>query len=108
MTVGSVLQAIEGDVRHLPSEQFRRREDVPLETAPRIRRIALDREVKLAPIDVVVDEAMRRFANHPPKSDAWLGPRLHAALRLTSREATDHGMWAWLHVLALPNYVRWR
>jgi len=104
----SVLQAIDGDVRHLLTEQFRRDDDVPLGEAPRVRRVTLDREVKLAPIKAVVEEAMRTFSDAPGKSDAWLGPRVHATLRLTRREATDRGMWAWLHVIAFPNYVRWR
>jgi len=109
MTAGSdEVRAIDGDVRHLLTDSFRRADDVALATPPTVRRVALDREVRLAPVAAVVEAAMRQFGSTPSKSDAWLGPRLHATLRLTRREATDRGMWAWLHVLAFPNYVRWR
>jgi len=30
------------------------------------------------------------------KMDRWLAPRLHCALRISRRAATDEGMWAWL------------
>jgi hypothetical protein len=103
-----MVQAIDGDVRPLLTKDFRRGDDVPLGEAPRFRRPAADREVQLAPIAAIVEAAMEKFASHPTKSDAWLGPRVHATLRLTRREATDGGMWAWLHVLAFPKYVRWR
>lgn len=32
----------------------------------------------------------------PDEMDAWLAPRLHAALRISRRIATDEGVWAWL------------
>jgi len=43
-------------------------------------------------------------------TDAWLAPRLHAALRLTRREAADPGVWAFLAGVqpATTAYTRWR
>jgi hypothetical protein len=67
------------------------------------------REVDLASVEVVVSEAMTRFTSDDrAQSDAWLGPRLHAALRLTRREAARRGIWRYLGVVAFPHYVRWR
>lgn len=43
-----------------------------------------------------------------PKSDMWLAPRLHWAIRLTRRQAADQGIWSWLANRAHPAYVRWR
>jgi hypothetical protein len=44
------------------------------------------------------------------QTDAWLAPRLHGALRLTRREASDPGIWAFLAGVhpATSAYVRWR
>ncbi|MGY4645038.1 hypothetical protein [Cellulomonas sp. URHB0016] len=42
-----------------------------------------------------------------PSSDRWLAPRLHAALRLTRREASDQLTWLWL-ALHNDRYVTWR
>lgn len=67
------------------------------------------REVDLRPMHAVLDEAMRRF---PPseraRSDSWLGPRLHHALRLTRQEAARRGVWLFLAIAARPDYVVWR
>lgn len=62
----------------------------------------------LEPARVVLDEAMRRFAKSDvASSDAWVGPRLHAALRLSRREAGAPGIWRFLGLWA-ADYVRWR
>lgn len=67
------------------------------------------REVDLTGAAAVIEEAMRRFSgNERAASDSWLGPRLHAALRLTRREASRRGVWRYLGVCAFPDYVRWR
>jgi hypothetical protein len=39
--------------------------------------------------------------------DAWLAPRLHAALRVPRRMANDDGMWAWL-AFQCPRFVEAR
>jgi hypothetical protein len=43
-----------------------------------------------------------------PTSDAWLAPRVHSALRLTRRVASDPGVWSFLANMLLPSYVEWR
>lgn len=72
-----------------------------LSSAPGLEDIDLSRARS------VVDEAMRRF-DDPPASDAWLAPRLHAAIRLTRREAADRGVWRYLCLVWAPDYIRWR
>jgi hypothetical protein len=69
-----------------------------------------ERDVTIDPLVTVIESAManEEFVGNPPASDAWLAPRVHAALRLTRREAADRRLWAWLAVVALPQYVRWR
>src|ERR1700712_2872433 len=69
-----------------------------------------------APIDVsVLDGLMTDFDARRAKgdwdddrarSDRWLAPRVHFALRLTRFEASDKGTWQWLAV-RFPDYVRW-
>src|SRR4051794_24913888 len=51
---------------------------------------------------------MARFGDNRPSSDAWLGPRLHASLRLTRAEAAIPGVWTWLGLGPGANYIRWR
>src|SRR5438309_1575360 len=68
------------------------------------------RQVDVQPLRAVVEKAtkLEAFKEDRPASDAWLAPRVHASLRLTRREAADRRLWAWLAVVALPRYVRWR
>jgi hypothetical protein len=66
----------------------------------------LERQVPLAPLRAVIAHAMRRL--RPDKSDPWLAPRLHAALRLTRGEAADQRIWTYVTVVEVPEYVRWR
>jgi hypothetical protein len=62
----------------------------------------------LDPVRVVLDEAMSRYAQaDAAASDSWLGPRLHAALRLSRREAGNRDLWRFLGLWA-ADYVRWR
>jgi hypothetical protein len=51
---------------------------------------------------------MKKFEHEPQKSDHWLGPRVHATVRLTRREAADKRIWEYLTVVEFPHYVRWR
>ena len=46
----------------------------------------------------LVKQLAQKAANFlpPEQMDPWLAPRLHAALRVPRRIATDEGMWAWL------------
>jgi len=70
------------------------------------------RPVDLTPLRTVIEKAMKdegfKDDGDRPASDAWLSPRVHAALRLTRREGADRRLWAWLAVVAFPQYVRWR
>src|SRR5690348_3937505 len=72
------------------------------------------RAVRLDALNEVVNATMSRHPDAPTKdeersrADAWLAPRLHAALRLTRREAADRGVWNYLALVQLDDYVRWR
>lgn len=66
------------------------------------------RDVDLAHLRTVMDEAKVRFPDNPAASDAWLSPRMHAALRLTRREASVSGLWRFLGLVFAPDYVWWR
>jgi Family of unknown function (DUF6339) len=67
------------------------------------------REVDLRPMHEMLDEAMNRFPRSDrARSDSWLGPRLHYALRLTRHAAARRGVWLFLAVAARPDYVVWR
>jgi hypothetical protein len=66
-------------------------------------------EVDLGPAKELIEEAMSGFEKKKrAESDQWLGPRLHAALRLSRREASRKGVWRYLGICAFPEYVRWR
>lgn len=66
------------------------------------------RQHLLEPVRVVLDEAMSRYGQpDAAASDAWLGPRLHAALRLSRREAGNRDLWRFLGLWG-ADYVRWR
>jgi hypothetical protein len=72
--------------------------------------IALDPSSRWEAVRVreLVDEAMRRHGDVPTKADAWLAPRLHAAMRLTRREAADARLWNFLALRLASDYVFWR
>ncbi|WP_353814854.1 DUF6339 family protein [Agromyces sp. SYSU T00266] len=66
------------------------------------------REHRLEPARVLLDEAMSRYRQAgAAASDSWLGPRLHAALRLSRREAGNRDLWRFLGLWA-ADFVRWR
>jgi alkanesulfonate monooxygenase SsuD/methylene tetrahydromethanopterin reductase-like flavin-dependent oxidoreductase (luciferase family) len=94
--------------RLLVTEDFRRGDPAAVDADQYIEEVNLGREVPLGPLREVVAEAMRRFEHDPQKSDPWLGPRVHATLRLTRREAADKSIWEYLTVVEFPHYVRWR
>jgi hypothetical protein len=70
------------------------------------------RHVDLEPLFAVTEEAIRRFpldggdaiAKIRSRSDSWLAPRVHAALRLSRRDAADTGLWFYL--AAVPEITR--
>ena len=50
----------------------------------------------------------RGYANAPSdeyKLDRWLAPRLHSAIRLPRRIASDRRFWAWVAMSLAPKYV---
>ncbi|RSS84155.1 DUF6339 family protein [Streptomyces sp. WAC06614] len=70
-----------------------------------------DRRGDLQPVRDLAEDAMAYCRNNGLKAtqaDAWLAPRLHAALRLTRREAADPGLWNYLALGVAPDYVVWR
>ncbi|MER5477765.1 DUF6339 family protein [Streptomyces sp. NPDC002734] len=57
----------------------------------------------------LIDLAMQEFDSEAhTRADAWLAPRLHAALRLTRREAADRALWNFIALAVAPDYVLWR
>lgn len=79
-----------------------------LNVAPYLEKMLGVREHRLELVQLVLDEGMRRFPQvESTSSDAWIGPRLHAALRLSRREAAVGGIWRFLGLWA-ADYVRWR
>lgn len=64
---------------------------------------------QVMPVRDLVDDAMYLFRDDARTgADAWLAPRLHAALRLTRREAADSRLWNFLALAVAPDYVIWR
>ncbi|MGA6221834.1 DUF6339 family protein [Streptomyces umbrinus] len=64
---------------------------------------------EVAPIRDLIDDVMHLYRHDvSTKADAWLAPRLHAALRLTRREAADSRLWNFLALAVAPDYVVWR
>ena len=94
--------------RSLVTPEFRKGEQANIDGEHYIEDLNLGREVPLAPLRGVIAEAMKRFEHEPQKSDSWLGPRVHATVRLTRREAADKCAWEYLTVVEFPDYVRWR
>ncbi|MER5770239.1 DUF6339 family protein [Streptomyces sp. NPDC001985] len=61
------------------------------------------------PIRDLIDDAMHLYRDdRRTKADAWLAPRIHAALRLTRREAADRRLWNFIALSVAPDYVVWR
>ena len=96
-------------VKHLTITVLQGAEDIPQAALDRVS-VDLGSHARWAadPVRDLVDEAMERFADAPAKADAWLAPRLHAALRITHREAANAGLWNFLALRLAPDYVLWR
>lgn len=74
--------------------------------------VPVDAQDLVGPTDV---ELVKGLVDHAlsldlPKFalDGWLAPRLHAALRLHPRVASDPGVWRWLAIEVMSPYVRAR
>jgi hypothetical protein len=63
---------------------------------------------EVEPLRELVEDAMHEFQDNRTQADAWLAPRLHAALRLTRREAADRRLWNHFALAVAPDYVAWR
>lgn len=64
---------------------------------------------RLHAIRDLIDDAMYTYRDgKPTRADAWLAPRLHAALRLTRAEAADPALWNYLALGVAPDFVVWR
>ncbi|MEV6193544.1 DUF6339 family protein [Streptomyces sp. NPDC051920] len=63
---------------------------------------------RVEPLRELIDDALHQFKKNRTEADAWLAPRLHAALRLTRREAADRRIWNHLALGVAPDYVVWR
>ena len=70
--------------------------------------VDLPRRVSLEPLHQVISFAIREFGHRNVESDAWLAPRIHAALRLHRSEAADRRIWDYLALIAFSHYVTWR
>src|SRR4051794_25385953 len=66
------------------------------------------RELATVDLSELVAETLVRFTGAPAESDRWFGPRLHALLRLSRREAARRELWLHLAVADCPEYTRWR
>lgn len=67
-----------------------------------------NREIELHPITVVMDKVQNLSQiTDVQKLDGWLATRVHAALPLTRREASDRGIWRFLAAY-YPEYVMMR
>ncbi len=69
----------------------------------------LPRDVATTDLDEAIDEVI---ANTRPfessEVDPYAAPRIHRALRLTRREASDIGIWRFLAVVHRPDFIRHR
>jgi hypothetical protein len=63
---------------------------------------------EVEPLRELVEDAMHEFQDNRTRADGWLAPRLHAALRLTRREAADRRLWNHFALAVAPDYVAWR
>ncbi|MHC6214329.1 DUF6339 family protein [Rhodococcus ruber] len=80
-----------------------------IDLLPYESELATGRTVEISTMIELLDATMARFPpNQLARSDSWLGPRLHAALRLTRAEAANPGVWTWLGLGHAAKYIRWR
>jgi hypothetical protein len=99
-----MLKRLDHGARSLVTSAFLT-EGVPVDFTRYVRDF--DRNVQLDALSKVLEHAMVEF-DDPPEADKWLGPRVHAALRLTRREASDKAVWSYLGLVPFQDYVRWR
>lgn len=69
--------------------------------------------VTLAAFDNLLDQFGERrdsgaWQTDRTQSDAWMAPRIHAAIRLDRAQGADRTLWHWLAVAVASDYVDWR
>ncbi len=100
-----VLSGVRSGVRLTPAFRLG---VADIDVADHIVEVPGLRNHRLEPVKALLDEAMARYSQaDSPASDSWLGPRLHAALRLSRREAGNRDVWKFLGLWG-ADYVRWR
>lgn len=82
------------------------REGVPADVESYVDEFS--RNIDIEPLVFVVAEAMKTYEGKRVESDRWLAPRVHSTLRLYRHEAANMGIWRYLAVVVLRDYVRWR
>jgi|SRR5579884_1061589 len=106
------MSIVLGQLSALPSDAFLGTDRCPALLADKIT--SFGRDINLDALADVIDECKRRFTEletgeaQTTPADQWLAPRVHAALRLTKREATNSEVWTYLAAYAFPDYVVWR
>jgi hypothetical protein len=86
-----------GEIDRLPEEAYK----ANVEPFPRV--------ADLAEFDAVIDEVCAHTPSYDAAAiDGRAAPAIHAALRLSRREAADAGVWRWLAVIHRPDFVRHR
>ena len=71
-----------------------------------------DSQIDLTSLDSLLATVTARIANDEwadrARSDSWIAPRLHSALRISRVLASDRSIWEWLASTSWQDYVRWR
>jgi hypothetical protein len=70
--------------------------------------LELERRIALNALDQAVDLTLAATPAFDPQSDVLLAPRLHRALSLSRREASNPALWRFLSVVHRPDLVRHR
>src|SRR5262245_27651140 len=68
----------------------------------------IGREISLDRLDRVVRDCLKTYKPFDTKMDRAVAVKLHQALPLTCREASDYGIWHYLAVVHAPQFVRHR
>jgi hypothetical protein len=109
----SLLQLLDPAAANAITEEFYAGKPITLDESyliPYHRRIELDALVNLCARVQSEYRKVQAPGDQPwqSSSDAWLASRIHAALRLTRKEAADRRLWNYLAICELRDYVHWR
>lgn len=106
--MGHTLRSLRHGASALAASEGFRSGVEPADFAPYEAAVARPDDIDITEVRIVLDHARKKFADNPKESDAWVAPRLHAALRISRRTAADRGVWRWLAMVCAPDFVRWR